>query len=515
MSKSPPFLIGIDQGTQSTKAVIYDQNGTQVAFASVPVNLKVTQLGWVTQSPDELFDSVLKSISIAMEQLQALPGEIAGLAIDSQICSLVAVDKKWEPVGEILSHLDNRSNPQRDMILKKHGKHILSLNGSLPYIASRLLWLKENAPALYRRVNKALLVNAFISGKLCAKKIGEAFVDYTCMNVYGWGDLREKCWEVGLSSEIGLNPSLSPRILEPGAIIGELAPQYSSKCGLLAGTPIISGPGDAISGWLGVGAVEPGLIVDTSGTANHLGICVDIFKPDVEHGILSYYPAVIPGLFYMIGFSAGTGRSHSWFVDNFGGVSNTQKSLDRDEIYNQLDSLAQNVEPGANGLIFIPHFSGRMCPLQPEIRGGWLGLSWSHEKIHLYRAVIESTAFEYAIYLQQAQHLYPKIDYRQVTVVGGGAKSKLWSQIKASVLNIPYFIPKQTTNFAALGSAILAGCTLGVWSDISATAKKFLPTGEYVSPNLDDYQLYEKLVIRYHQCMDSLVGLYRNMESLN
>lgn len=129
--------------------------------------------------------------------------------------------------------------------------------------------------------------------------------------------------------------------------------------------PIISGVGDAIAGWLGAVAVEPGLIVDTSGTANHLRICVDGLIPDFELGILSYYPAAIPGLFYMIGFSAGTGRSHSWFVDNFEVTRDARKFLDQDEIYAQLDSVAQNGEPRANGLISTPHFGGWTSPKKP------------------------------------------------------------------------------------------------------------------------------------------------------
>jgi xylulokinase len=515
MNGSPPFIIGIDQGTQSTNAVIYDKNGAQVAFASVQVSLKTPRLGWVTQSADELFASVLKCISKAVDQLQVSPGAIAGLAIDSQICSLIAVDRKWNPVGEVLSHLDSRSISQQNEILKNHGKQVLSLNGSLPYIASRLLWLKENAPALFRKISKPLVVNAFIAGKLCGTDITNAFVDYTCMNVYGWGNLPEKHWEDELCKSIGLDPLLSPRIVEPGEIIGSLTSQYSSQCGLSAGTPIIAGAGDAISGWLGAGAIESGLLVDTSGTANHLGICVENFRPDIEEGILSNFPSTIPGLFYMLGFSPGIGRSHSWFIDNFEVSEDNHKPIDRDVIYARLDTLAENVQPGANGLIFIPHFGGRMCPLQPELRGGWLGLTWLHEKRHLYRALLESPAFEYALYVQRARRLYPKADFKRVTVIGGGAKSRLWSQIKANVLNIPFFIPRHTRNFAAFGSAILVGCAVGVWGGIAGAAKKFSLDGEYVYPNPAAHRMYKDLAPRYHRCMDSLVTLYRGIDNLN
>lgn len=217
----------------------------------------------------------------------------------------------------------------------------------------------------------------------------------------------------------------------------------------------------------------------------------------------------------MLGFSPGTGRTHSWFIDNFEAPQDNQKPIGRDEIYARLDALAETIQPGASGLIFIPHFGGRMCPLQPEIRGGWLGLTWLHEKKHLYRALLESTAFEYALYVQQARRLYPKADFKRVTVIGGGAKSKLWSQIKASVLNIPYFIPRHTRNFAAFGSAILAGCAVGVWGGIAATAKKFSLDGEQVLPNRDDHRLYKDLAPRYHRCMDSLVNLYRDIDTLN
>ncbi len=505
-------LIGIDQGTQSTKSVIYNHLGEEIASAMHPLELNHSPEGLITQSPEEIYHSVVMSIKNAMREADISPEDVAALSIDSQICSMVGIDANWQPAFDVISHLDIASNKIRDEILQNFGERIISQNGSMPYIAARLLWLKQAKPDQFENVARVLLVGAFIGGKLCNLKAESAFVDETTMNVFGWGNLPEGTWDVELANSLGINPEISPEIRSPSEFIGALHEDAAKNCDLLSGTPVLVGTGDAVAGWYGLGANRPGLLVDTSGTANHLCICVDQFKPDLAERILSYYPSLTPNLGHQIGFTAGTGRSHSWFVDLLNSFSThrTPNQSNMDVHYRALEMEAAEIPPGSEGVMFVPHFGGRFCPLQPNLRGGWLGLEWRHTQANLYRAILESIAYEYSIYLRKARDLYPKMDLECIYSIGGGAKSDLWTQIKADVLGLPVRVIPGASNFAARGSAMLAAVATGNDHIVKPALLEYQAV-EFV-PNLEHHHFYQSQVDIYMEFNEQLNLLYLERE---
>lgn len=509
---SGQYVIGVDQGTQTTKSVMLDVNGNLIGESTCPVALSTPKPNWVVQDVDEVYGSVLHTIKQAMASSSVDPKDVKCIAVDSQICSMIAIDDKWQHMDQIISHLDTRSLEQRDRLLSKDGKKIMDSNGQNPYIAQKLLWYKETDEKFYKRIYKALLVNSYIVGRLAGLKADQAFVDTTCMGVYGWSDIRRFSWDPAMATQLGLDVDKAPLPAKPWKIIGELTEKVARQCGLVPGIPIAAGLGDAIAGWIGVGAVEPGTLVDTSGTANHLGICVDRYQPDTQFGVLSHYPSAIPGQWYAIGFTAGTGRSHSWFVDELFRTESNEHYLDNDRAYSVLDEKATHIQPGAEGLFFSPHFGGRMCPYQPRTRGAWLGLTWKHTREHLYRSILEAIAYEYHSFLNISKKLYPDITYNQVMVIGGGAKSALWNQIKADVLNVPYGVCSGY-DFAPFGAAIIAGYAIGIFQDIADTALRFRKIINCVKPRSDVHTRYQILAKHYNYFLDQLQVIYEHLGS--
>jgi xylulokinase len=490
------YVIGIDQGTQSTKSILIDASGNILGRFSQPVALSTPRPGWVEQDVEELFQSVITTMSHAVRMAGVETERVKAIAVTSQICSLVSIDKDWEVVGPLISHLDTRSLLQRDLMLAQWGDEIMRQNGQNPYIAPRLKWLKEQDPETYSHICRALLVNGYIAGRLAGLKGEEAFVDTTCMGVYGWGDIRSNTWDRSLAERLGIDVELSPRPVSPWQIIGVLNEEDARQCGLAAGIPIAAGLGDAIAGWIGVGAVKPGILVDTSGTANHLGICVDHYQPDTTYGVLSHYPSAIQGQWYPIGFTAGTGRSHSWFIDELILGARGFSGEELSQAYTLLEEEASRIAPGSEGLLFSPHFDGRMCPYQPNVRGAWVGLTWKHSRGHLYRAILESIAFEYYTFLEVARKLYPDLRFNQVLVIGGGARSRLWNEIKANVLGLPY-MAYQSQDYAVLGAAIIAGYAVGVFSDLSKPPRRFHKILSTIEPSRDVQDRYRAYAERY------------------
>ncbi|MCJ7821029.1 MAG: FGGY family carbohydrate kinase, partial [Bacteroidales bacterium] len=400
------YFLGVDQGTQSTKTVLYDRKGNEIKSSSVPVALRYSSSGQITQDPDEVFHSIIKTISTTVHESGVSPGEVVAIAIDSQICSMVAVDEELNPVIDIISHLDTSSNKIRDQLLAIKGNRILTQNGSMPYIASQLLWLQITQPEKYQKIFRVMLVGAYCSGKLCGFTGEDAFVDQTTMNVFGWGDLDTKSWDQDLAKALNIDWHLNPAIRDSMDVIGGVHEAIAAKCGLKSGTPVIAGTGDAIAGWIGLGADQTGMMVDTSGTANHLCICVSTFIPDLTDRILSYYPSVSESLGYQIGFTAGTGKTHRWVVDLLQAKHPFQEHGPAvNNNFQEFDTAAREIPPGSDGAFFIPHFGGRVCPPQPEIRGGWMGLEWHHTQAHLYRSVLESIAYEYALFIKRSKAL--------------------------------------------------------------------------------------------------------------
>jgi xylulokinase len=508
------YIIGIDIGTQSTKSSIFDTDGNLVGEASQPTALHTPKPDWVEQDPEELYRSAAETVRRAVSESGLDPGRVEGISLDGQIPSLVRIDEDWQPLGPVESYLDTRNKVQRDRILREHGLLVMDSNGMYPYFAPKMLWWKENHPKEYDRTYKALTVNTYVGGRLAGLGGDEAYVDPTHMSIYGWSDIRTFSWSQEILEVLDLDPSKSPRPVLPTDIIGELSKQAAQDSGLVPGIPIAAGVGDAIAGWLGIGAVEPGIMVDTSGTANHVGICVDHYEPDHQHGVLTYYPAAIPGLWYPVGYTAGTGRSHSWFIDEFCLSEEEKSSRDLGEVYAALERAAESVPPGSEGLVFSPHFGGRICPNQPSIRGFWLGLTWKHTRAHLYRSILESIAFEYAVYLGVARSLFPELALRRMIVVGGGAKSALWTQIKADVLGVPHATCANRSDFAPLGSAVIAGHAVGLFPDMAETVKRFTeitqdvqPRAEYTWAYAPYAEFYAKLYNRVEPIFDDLATL--------
>jgi xylulokinase len=508
------FVIGIDIGTQSTKSSIFDTDGNLVGEASQPTALHTPKPDWVEQDPEELYQSAVRTVQRAVTESGLEPRDVKGISLDGQIPSLVRIDEDWQPLGPVESYLDTRNKRQRDRILRDHGFLIMDSNGMYPYFAPKMLWWKENHPEEYERTYKALTVNTYVGGRLAGLTGKDAYVDPTHMSIYGWSDIRTFTWSQEILDVLDLDPAKSPRPVLPTDVIGELSHQAAQDSGLVPGIPIAAGVGDAIAGWLGIGAVEPGIMVDTSGTANHVGICVDHYEPDHEHGILTYYPAAIPGLWYPVGYTAGTGRSHSWFIDEFCLSEEEKADNDRSKVYAALEKAAEDLPPGSEGLVFSPHFGGRICPNQPSIRGFWLGLTWQHTQAHLYRSILESIAFEYSVYLGVARALFPELALKRMIVVGGGAKSPLWTQIKADVLDVPHATCANRSDFAPLGSAVVAGHAVGLFPDMAETVRRFTEITQDVHPRPAYTEAYKPHAEFYSRLYERVEPIFRDLAAL-
>jgi xylulokinase len=219
----------------------------------------------------------------------------------------------------------------------------------------------------------------------------------------------------------------------------------------------------------------------------------------------------VPGLWNPLAYIAGGGLALRWFRDEFFNSHRGERQTAESDLYLEMIACAEAVPPGAEGLFFSPHLGGRICPADPAMRGAWTGFSWKHTQPHFCRAILESVAFEYAYYLRILRDLVPDLTLIEARVIGGGARSPVWNQIKADVLDVPYQ-PLKRSEFATWGCALIAGYAVGLFADLAETATRTTERkGEPVQPNRENAGLYKPLAEQYLRWQETLSQAFRSM----
>jgi xylulokinase len=263
--------------------------------------------------------------------------------------------------------------------------------------------------------------------------------------------------------------------------------------------PIAAGCADAAATLLGASVIEPGLLFDISGTACIFGACINHYQTDAATRTLSCMNGLLPGQFYQLAIVLG-GRTHDWFVHEFC-CSETKGAVGEvKDVYAGMDARAASLPPGSDGVLCIPHLAGRWNPPEPNVRGLWMGFGWGHRKEHLYRSILEAVAYEYAFFLDHLRTTTPEIQFEEVRVMGSGARSRLWNEIKSNVLGLPYRkLARQ--EFATWGSALIAGHAVGIFPNLAAAAKASAEVTENVLPEKSTHQLYRQYSFLYHEVL--------------
>ena len=490
------YLIGIDLGTQSTKTGLVSEDGKVKYEAITPSNLIYPDKDAIEQDPEEMLGSVLTTIKEVVEASGTDPSDIEGICIDGQMAGVMGVDKDGMAAIPYDSWLDTRCGSARHAFLEYGEERVIEISGGpVTYTAGpKIMWWKENHPDTYAKIYKFVQPGSYCTMRLCGLGGDEAFYDHTYLHFSGFADTGNKKWSAELIEGVGADASKFPRIIRPSDKVGGLTDEMARACGLLPGTPVVAGCGDTAATSFGAGITKPGLMFDVAGTASVLAYAVDKFAPDTEHKTIIFAPSVAEGLYTPMAYINGGGLCLKWFRDEV---------LGKDLSYDELDALADKVKPGSENLFFVPHFSGRAYPNDDLVKGAFIGLQWTHGRGHMFRAIRESIAYEYAIYKDIMDRLVPGQNYEYILGVAGGSASKVFKQIKADVLGTPYR-SGVVADTALLGCASIAGYGVGMFDDI---AKITLDVDDYKEQTLPDSQKYAD----YSARKEILAGLYGSL----
>lgn len=449
------YVIGVDIGTQSTKALLADRTGRIVAQHSIGYRVDTPRPLWAEQWPQVWLDAVLGSLRECVQAAGVAADEVRALCISGLYGGAgIPVNAQCTPLYPCLIWMDRRAGAQSDAVRAAIDPDWLQRttgNGVDSYYGyTKMLWLREHRPDIWRQTRWFVPPNAWVIHALT----GELAVDHSAAgNIGGVYDVARRQWSRAALEKLGIPVQMMPeRLVESNAIVGGLNASRAAQIGLLAGTPVIAGGVDAAVATLAAGGTRPGRHVAMIGTSMCWGYIST--ESGGEPGMISM-PHVHRGLqqMYVFGGAITAGASVSWFRHQIG----------HDASEEQLESLARHLPAGSDGVVFLPYLMGERSPIwDARASGAFVGLSLFHTTAHLYRAVLEGVAF--ALRHNIVESGQQKVLDARLILVGGASKSDLWSQIIADVTGYPVYTIREDVE-CALGAALLAAHGVGLIDD--------------------------------------------------
>ena len=488
------YLLGVDFGGGASKATLLNTEGTIVAENTVEYPTLYPQNGACEQDPADWIAALQKNTRALLAKSGIESADILAVAIDSATHTNVVCDAAFKPLRNAIHWTDSRSRAQADRLREAYGQEIFEKTYHNPdtiWTLPQLLWLKENEPGVFEKIRYIFFekdyIRYFLTGVFCTDYIeaqGSMLFDCNTMQ-----------WDAQLCALAGISKKMLPTVVKPTDIIGSVTDAAATQTGLHPGTPVICGTTDTVLEVFAAGAVKPGDMTVKLATAGRICIITEKAHPD-RH--LVNYAHIADGLWYPGTGTKAAAASYRWFRDTFGGN------------YEELNRLAEHVDIGCEGLVYLPHINGELTPYaDPLLCGSFTGIRATNTKGHFVRAVLEGVCYsmlDCKLYLDSLNIPHGAV----ATAIGGGVKGKLWLQMLADTLGITL----QTTQSSdsSLGSAMLAGIAVGIFKNPGEAVKKCVKPKELVHPNLVNTEKYRKVFARYKKIHDALAPIYHSEE---
>jgi xylulokinase len=501
------FVLGIDVGTSGTRAVIVGENGHIVASATEEHEpFASPRIGWAEQRPEDWWRACGIAVRKALAGADSHGDQIAGVGFSGQMHGAVMLNASDAVVRPALIWCDVRTGKQCQELSEKIGAEWLirlTCNPALPnFTLTKLMWVRENEPDNWKRVRSVLLPKDYVRFRLTGTKgMDVADASGTLML-----DVTNRRWSNALMQATGMELSLLPRLFESPEICGKISAAGAAATGLSSGTPVVAGAGDQAAGAVGMGIVAPGAVSATIGTSGVVFAATDRPALDLK-GRLHTFCHAVPGRWHVMGVTQAAGLSLRWFRDQFGARGDGNPKNAR-TAYDRLTAEAATAPPGSDGLLWAPYLMGERTPhLDPNARAAFIGLTASHTRAHIIRAILEGVAFS----LRDSFTLFAEmgVPVKSIRLGGGGARSPLWRQIQADVYGQEVEI-LEAEEGAAFGAAILAGVGARVWNSVDVACNELVKVARRVVPQPATADQMNKSYAAYRRMYPAIASVLRD-----
>lgn len=494
------YLMAIDAGTGSVRAVIFDIKGNQLCVSQQEWEHKEDprypgsmDFDWVHN-----WELAVQCIQTVLKESKIDPAEIAGIATTSMREGIVLYDENDKEIwacanvdarstGEVIELQKMSAELEKEIYLPSGQTFAL---GALP----RVLWVKNHLPEIYDKTKTITMFNDWLIAKLTGLLTSEPSNGCTT----GIFDLSKRNWLPEISEKCGLKSDIFPPVYESGTVVGKVSAECSAMTGLATGTPVVTGGGDAQLGCVGVGLVEPNQGAIFGGSFWQFEFNTDEAKTDPDCRVRVNCHAV-PGLWQYEALAFYPGLIMRWYRDAFCQSEKAEAEKTGQDPYNIMNVEAAKIPPGCYGMMCT--FSDVMNFIQwKHAAPSFMNFSLNADKFNkytFYRALMENAAL---VTKGNVELVYEVTGKRPDSVIfaSGASKSPIWCQILSDVLGIPVKVPK-VKEATALGAAITAGIGVGIYKDLSETAKELVRWDAEYTPNMENYETYRQIYTNWRK----------------
>jgi xylulokinase len=469
-------LLGIDVGTGGTRAVVVDERGGVVASATDEhAPFASPRTGWAEQDARDWWRASRAAVRAALARGGVRAEEVKCVGLTGQMHGTVLLDERDEVLRPALIWCDQRTDAQCRAITERVGAARLielTLNPALTgFSLPKLLWVRDHEPEVWARVRTVLLPKDYVRLRLT----GERATDVADASGTLLLDVAARRWSPEMLAAAEIEESLLPRVFESQEVTGRVSAEGAEATGLLEGTPVVAGAGDQAAGAVGMGIVRAGAVSATIGTSGVVFAATG--EPALDPGgRVHTFCHAVPGRWHVMGVTQGAGLSLRWFRDQFGAGAD-----DGRDPYERLSEEAAAAPPGSDGVLWAPYLMGERTPhLDPHARAALVGLTASHTRGHVVRAVLEGVAFS----LRDTLTIFAEMNVpvESIRLGGGGARSKVWRQIQADVYGREVETVEAEEG-AAYGAALLAGVGGGAWPSVDAAGESVVRVASRTAPD--------------------------------
>lgn len=505
------YLLGIDIGTSGTKSVLFDVNGQAVASSLREYPLYQPQNGWAEQDPVDWWNAVVQSCQDILTESKVAPADIIGVGLSGQMHGLVMLDENNQVIRNAIIWCDQRTGKECEQITQLVGaKRLLEISANpalTGFTASKILWVRNHEPEKYARCKKILLPKDYIRFMLTGEYATEVS-DASGMQLL---DVRNRCWSEEILDRLNIDIDLLGKVYESPEVTGQITPEAAAVTGLTEGTKVVGGAGDNAASAVGMGVVEDGYAFASIGTSGVVYAHTSKMKLD-PLGRVHTFCCSVPGEWHVMGVTQAAGLSLQWFRNNFCSEEIQKANEIGVDPYEIMTEAASKVPVGSNRLIYLPYLMGERTPhLDPDCRGVFFGLSASHTRADLIRAVMEGVTFSLLDCVNVLREM--EVAFDEILACGGGGRSALWRSMMADIFNCPINTIGSSAG-PTLGVAILAGVGAGVYPSVREACQKIIEKKKHISPDKEIHEKYMEFYSLYCELYPDLAKRFKTLTQI-